>query len=82
MKEDYKKYVRTPPYTTKAGVQIGLLYREPFEVRVDRDAYELQGRILSKYDKSKTVHYGDRAVGIFSAVIFVAIILLEVFHVL
>jgi hypothetical protein len=31
---------------TKAGIQIGLLYQEPFEARIDKDAYKLQKNLL------------------------------------
>jgi hypothetical protein len=44
-----KKYYRkTPPYMTKTGVQIGLLYQEPFELRESKDADALQKILLEK----------------------------------
>ena len=45
MKANYRK---VPPYMTKAGVQIGLLYQEPFEARMDKDGYALQKALLSQ----------------------------------
>lgn len=45
MKANYRK---VPPYMTKAGVQIGLLHQEPFETRIDKDAYKLQKRLLAQ----------------------------------
>jgi hypothetical protein len=51
MKANYRK---VPPYMTKAGVQIGLLYQEPFEDRMDKDGYALQRALLSQ--KYKTVN--------------------------
>lgn len=45
MKTNYRK---TPPYMTKTGVQIGLLHQEPFESRMDEDAYRLQRALLNK----------------------------------
>jgi len=52
MKTNYNKYRKTPPYMTKTGVQIGLLYQEPFETRIDKDAYKLQRALLSQRYKS------------------------------
>lgn len=45
MKANYRK---TPPYMTKTGVQIGLLYQEPFETRASKDADTLQQVLLEK----------------------------------
>jgi hypothetical protein len=36
----------TPPYTTKAGVQIGLLYTKPNRYQVDYDSYLVQSALL------------------------------------
>jgi len=48
MKTDDQKYRKTPPYMTKAGIKIGLLYQEPFEARIDKDAYKLQRALLAQ----------------------------------
>ena len=48
MKTDDKKYRKTPPYMTKTGVQIGLLYQEPFETRASKDADAFQQVMLEK----------------------------------
>ena len=48
MEANDKKYRKTPPYMTKAGVQIGLLYQEPFEIRASKDADALQRVVLEK----------------------------------
>jgi hypothetical protein len=54
MKQHYRK---TPPYMTKAGIQIGLLYQEPFETRASKDADALQQVLLEKrlYKPSKPI---------------------------
>ena len=85
MKTNYKKYRKTPPYMTKAGVQIGLLYQEPFEARIDKDAYRLQEALLSKRYKAdyrEPIHYGDLAVGVVSVILLIALIVLGVSHVI
>jgi hypothetical protein len=48
MEANDKKYRKTPPYMTKAGVQIGLLYQEPFETRASKDADAFQRVVLEK----------------------------------
>jgi hypothetical protein len=48
MEADYKKFRKVPPYMTKAGVQIGLLYQEPFETRTSKDADAFQRVVLEK----------------------------------
>ena len=48
MEANEKKYRKTPPYMTKTGVQIGLLYQEPFETRASKDADVFQQVILDK----------------------------------
>lgn len=48
MKTENQKYRKTPPYMTKTGVQIGLLYQEPFETRASKDADALQQALLEK----------------------------------
>ena len=48
MKTDEKRYRKVPPYMTKAGIKIGLLYQEPFEARIDKDAYKLQRALLAR----------------------------------
>lgn len=48
MKTNDKKYRKTPPYMTKTGIQIGLLYQEPFETRASKDADAFQQVMLEK----------------------------------
>ena len=48
MEADYKKFRKVPPYMTKTGVKIGLLYQEPFEIRASKDADALQRVVLEK----------------------------------
>ena len=48
MKTNEKKYRKTPPYMTKTGIQIGLLYQEPFETRASKDADAFQQVMLEK----------------------------------
>jgi hypothetical protein len=48
MEVNDKKYRKTPPYMTKTGVQIGLLYQEPFETRASKDADAFQRVVLEK----------------------------------
>jgi hypothetical protein len=43
-----KHYRKEPPYMTKTGVQIGLLYQEPFETRTSKDADVFQQVVLHK----------------------------------
>lgn len=50
-----KSYRKVPPYMTKTGVQIGLLYQEPFEARMGRDEYAWQETFLAqRYKPVKT----------------------------
>jgi hypothetical protein len=48
MEANKKHYRKTPPYMTKTGVKIGLLYQEPFETRASKDADALQQVLLEK----------------------------------
>lgn len=48
MEANQKHYRKTPPYMTKTGVKIGLLYQEPFETRASKDADALQQVLLEK----------------------------------
>ena len=48
MEANKKQYRKTPPYMTKTGVKIGLLYQEPFETRASKDADALQQALLEK----------------------------------
>lgn len=48
METNQKRYRKTPPYMTKTGIQIGLLYQEPFETRASKDADALQQVLLEK----------------------------------
>jgi hypothetical protein len=85
MTADYKKFRKVPPYMTKTGIQIGLLHQEPFESRIDKDAYRLQEALLKKRYKGEykePIHYGDLAVGVVSVILFIILIVMEVYHVL
>jgi hypothetical protein len=84
MKTDYKRYRKVPPYMTKTGIQIGLLHQEPFESRIDEDAYKLQRALLKKktYKYREPIHYGDLFIGIVSVIGIIAFILLGVNHVI
>ena len=87
VKANYKKYRKVPPYMTKTGVQIGLLYTEPFETRIDKDAYRFQEALLSKrledkMDYEPPIHYGDLAVGVVSVIGLIILVVMGVFHVL
>jgi hypothetical protein len=48
MKTNEKRYRKVPPYMTKTGIQIGLLYQEPFETRASKDADVFQQVVLEK----------------------------------
>jgi len=48
MEANQKHYRKTPPYMTKTGIKIGLLYQEPFETRASKDADALQQALLEK----------------------------------
>ena len=48
MEANKKQYRKTPPYMTKTGIQIGLLYQGPFETRASKDADALQQALLEK----------------------------------
>ena len=48
MEANKKNYRKVPPYMTKTGIQIGLLYQEPFETRASKDADAFQQAILEK----------------------------------
>lgn len=86
-KANYKKYRKVPPYMTKKGIQIGLLHTEPFETRIDKDAYRLQEALLSKRldnksNDKKPIHYGDLAVGVVSLIALIVLIVMGVSDVL
>lgn len=74
MKQHYRKI---PPYMTKAGVQIGLLYQEPFETRIDKDAYRLQEALLRKklYRPRKFVLTPDSLIVIVSVITLIGILI-------
>lgn len=48
MEANKKHYRKTPPYMTKTGVKIGLLYQEPFETRASKDADAFQRAVLEE----------------------------------
>jgi hypothetical protein len=43
---------KQPPFKTRAGVQIGLLYKQHRPVHHDRDALRLQDALLNKREAS------------------------------
>jgi hypothetical protein len=57
METNYKKFRKVPPYMTKTGVQIGLLYQEPFEARIDEDGFALQRALLRQKHKDVNKPY-------------------------
>jgi len=57
METNYKKFRKVPPYMTKTGVQIGLLYQEPFEARIDEDGFALQRALLRQKHKDVNEPY-------------------------
>jgi len=84
METNYKKFRKVPPYMTKTGVKIGLLYQEPFESRMDKDEYKLQEALLKKktFKYRDPIHYGDLAIGIVSVIGIIAIVVLGFYHVI
>ena len=69
---------------TKTGVQIGLLYQEPFEARMEKDEYAWQETFLAqKYKpvKDETL-FIDKVIGRLCAVLLLAIIIGVLSHVI
>ena len=62
---------------TKTGVKIGLIYQEPFEARIDKDAYKLQRSLLSKrFNRVKKFYLTiDSLIVILSVVSLVGIVI-------
>lgn len=77
MEANYKKYRKVPPYMTKTGLQIGLLHQEPFEARMDHDAYRLQEALLAQKYKpvKKEVLFIDGVIGFLSVILLISIVL-------
>jgi hypothetical protein len=77
METNYKKFRKVPPYMTKTGVKIGLIYQEPFEARIDKDAYKLQRSLLSKrFNRVKKFYLTiDSLIVILSVVSLVGIVI-------
>jgi hypothetical protein len=84
MEAKKKHYRKVPPYMTKTGIQIGLLHQEPFESRMDKDAYILQEALLTKktYKYKDPMYLGDLVVGVVSCILLVALVALGFYHVL
>lgn len=75
MKTNEKRYRKTPPYMTKTGIQIGLLYQEPFETRASKDADALQQVLLEKrLYKQKSFITVDLIIVVISVIGLLAII--------
>jgi hypothetical protein len=77
MKTDYKRFRKVPPYMTKAGIQIGLLYQEPFEARMGKDEYAWQETFLAqRYKPVKgEIYFIDKIICALSVVGIVLILL-------
>lgn len=77
MKTDYKRFRKVPPYMTKAGIQIGLLYQEPFEARMGEDEYAWQETFLAqRYKPVKgEIYFIDKIICVLSVVGIVLILL-------
>jgi hypothetical protein len=77
MKTDYKRFRKVPPYMTKAGIQIGLLYQEPFEARMGKDEYAWQETFLAqRYKPVKgEIYFIDKIICALSVVGIVIILL-------
>jgi hypothetical protein len=72
-----KHYRKEPPYMTKTGVQIGLLYQEPFEARMGRDEYAWQKTFIAqniKPVKTETL-FIDKVIVAICVLALIAIIL-------
>ena len=77
MEADYKKFRKVPPYMTKAGIKIGLLYQEPFEARMGRDEYAWQQTFLAQRYKpvKEEIYFIDKCIFAVSVVGIVVILL-------
>jgi hypothetical protein len=77
MKTDYKRFRKVPPYMTKAGIQIGLLYQEPFEARMGKDEYAWQETFLAqRYKPVKgEIYFIDKIIFAVSVVGIIVILL-------
>ena len=77
MKTNEKRYRSVPPYMTKAGIQIGLLYQEPFEARMGKDEYAWQETFLAqRYKPVKgEIYFIDKIICALSVVGIVIILL-------
>jgi hypothetical protein len=77
MEADYKKFRKVPPYMTKAGIQIGLLYQEPFEARMGKDEYAWQETFLAqRYKPVKgEIYFIDKIIFAVSVVGIIVILL-------
>lgn len=79
-----KQYRRVPPYMTKTGLQIGLLYQEPFEARMGRDEYAWQETFLAqryKPVKDKSL-FIDTVIGVLCVTLLAAIVVGVYYHVI
>jgi hypothetical protein len=77
MEANYKKFRKVPPYMTKAGIQIGLLYQEPFEARMGRDEYAWQQTFLEQRYKpfNGEVYFIDKLILAVSIIGIIVILL-------
>lgn len=75
--EAKKHYRKVPPYMTKTGVQIGLLYQEPFEARMSRDEHAWQKTFLAQKieDVNKPYIVIDMTIVIICIIAFAGIII-------
>ena len=72
-----KNYRSVPPYMTKTGIQIGLLYQEPFEARMGRDEYAWQETFLAQRYKlvNNNTFFIDKLIVALSVIGLVGIVL-------
>jgi len=72
-----KNYRSVPPYMTKTGIQIGLLYQEPFEARMGRDEYAWQETFLAQRYKlvNNNTFFIDKLIVAISVIGLVGIVL-------
>lgn len=75
-KEMKKNYRSVPPYMTKTGIQIGLLYQEPFEARMGRDEYAWQETFLAQRYKPVNTNtlFVDKVIVALSVILLIALV--------
>jgi hypothetical protein len=79
-----KNYRSVPPYMTKTGVKIGLLYQEPFEARMGRDEYAWQETFLAQRYKpvNNNTFFIDKLIVAISVIGLVGIVLGSIYGIL